>query len=273
MRRAVSQLSHWLFGGSAISTKVALFPLEEYQSQIVTDLFGEDGYFCGRGPVLGAPEHRHRGQARGFLAKGWARSSSWKPVSTFRIGSIRRPRRSTAARSMSLFAAGRGRVPRRLSQHQGSAPKGEERKQAKPTARRPRPVARNSPPFFFTSICTGTGPSGSPCCTIPGAALRLMVADPIGGLRPLDREGGAAPGQVPRDRRQPRGERHLGRGLRRPPRGNALPSGDRKRSSDDGVQQVRSPPDLHDLRLPAEAVGRGCAAGSGASHGRDFGSQ
>jgi len=40
------QLKHWLFGGQSVSTKVALFPLEEYPGEIVADLFGEDGYFA-----------------------------------------------------------------------------------------------------------------------------------------------------------------------------------------------------------------------------------
>lgn len=39
------RLKQWLFGGSAISTKAALFPLDTYQGEIVTDLFGEESYF------------------------------------------------------------------------------------------------------------------------------------------------------------------------------------------------------------------------------------
>ena len=39
------QLKGWLFGGQSISTKAALFPLEDYPGQIVSDLFGEDSYF------------------------------------------------------------------------------------------------------------------------------------------------------------------------------------------------------------------------------------
>ena len=35
-----------LFGGQSISTKVALFPLDQYPGQIVSDLFGEDSYFA-----------------------------------------------------------------------------------------------------------------------------------------------------------------------------------------------------------------------------------
>ena len=40
------QLKQWLFGGQSVSTKVALFRLEQYTGQIVTDLFGEDSYFA-----------------------------------------------------------------------------------------------------------------------------------------------------------------------------------------------------------------------------------
>ena len=38
-------LKQWLFGGRAISTKVALFPIGEYKGEIRTDLFGDDSYF------------------------------------------------------------------------------------------------------------------------------------------------------------------------------------------------------------------------------------
>ncbi|WP_245501837.1 ParB/RepB/Spo0J family partition protein, partial [Mesorhizobium sp. M2A.F.Ca.ET.039.01.1.1] len=40
------QLKQWLFGGQSISTKVALFALEDYPGLIVSDLFGEDSFFA-----------------------------------------------------------------------------------------------------------------------------------------------------------------------------------------------------------------------------------
>ena len=40
------QLKQWLFGGQEISTKVALFPLEEFKGHTIADLFGEDSYFA-----------------------------------------------------------------------------------------------------------------------------------------------------------------------------------------------------------------------------------
>jgi ParB family chromosome partitioning protein len=41
-----SDLKHWLFGGQSVSTKVALFALEDYPGEIVSDLFGEERYFA-----------------------------------------------------------------------------------------------------------------------------------------------------------------------------------------------------------------------------------
>jgi len=41
-----SDLKHWLFGGQSVSTKVALFSLEDYSGEIVSDLFGEERYFA-----------------------------------------------------------------------------------------------------------------------------------------------------------------------------------------------------------------------------------
>lgn len=40
------QLKQWLFGGQQIATEVALFPLEDYKGQTISDLFGETSYFA-----------------------------------------------------------------------------------------------------------------------------------------------------------------------------------------------------------------------------------
>jgi len=41
-----SQLKAWLFGGSAIAAKVAMFDLADYEGAVISDLFGEDSYFA-----------------------------------------------------------------------------------------------------------------------------------------------------------------------------------------------------------------------------------
>src|SRR3546814_17911414 len=39
-------LKAWLFGGSAIAAKVAMFGLADYAGEVISDLFGEDSYFA-----------------------------------------------------------------------------------------------------------------------------------------------------------------------------------------------------------------------------------
>jgi ParB family chromosome partitioning protein len=64
-------LKQWLFGGSAISTKVALFPLEEYQGQIASDLFGEDGYFSDAVQFWERQNTAIAARREQLLANGW----------------------------------------------------------------------------------------------------------------------------------------------------------------------------------------------------------
>jgi ParB family chromosome partitioning protein len=42
------QLKQWLFGGEQIATGAALFAVDEYKGEIITDLFGEVSYFADR---------------------------------------------------------------------------------------------------------------------------------------------------------------------------------------------------------------------------------
>jgi ParB family chromosome partitioning protein len=65
-------LKHWLFGGSAISTKVALFPLEEYKAGIVSDLFAEEGYFSDLGEFWERQNAAIAAKRGALLAKGWS---------------------------------------------------------------------------------------------------------------------------------------------------------------------------------------------------------
>lgn len=41
-----SQVKAWLFGGASIPVTSALFDVEAYEGEIVSDLFGEDRYFA-----------------------------------------------------------------------------------------------------------------------------------------------------------------------------------------------------------------------------------
>ncbi len=65
------QLKQWLFGGQSISTKVALFPLDEYPGQIVADLFGEDGYFADADLFWQKQNEAIAAKREALLAAGW----------------------------------------------------------------------------------------------------------------------------------------------------------------------------------------------------------
>jgi ParB family chromosome partitioning protein len=85
------QLKGWLFGGQSISTKVALFPLEEYQGQIVSDLFGEDSYFADADMFWRLQNDAIAAKRAAYLEAGWpdvivleqgARFTSWEHEKT-----------------------------------------------------------------------------------------------------------------------------------------------------------------------------------------------
>ncbi|MBI5162427.1 MAG: ParB/RepB/Spo0J family partition protein [Magnetospirillum sp.] len=65
------QLKQWLFGGNTLSTKVALFPLEDYTGQIVADLFGEDAYFADIDQFWTLQNRAVAAKRDDLLAAGW----------------------------------------------------------------------------------------------------------------------------------------------------------------------------------------------------------
>lgn len=66
-----SELKAWLFGGSEISTKAALFPLEDYKGEIVTDLFAEEGYFADHDQFWTLQNTAIAAKRDAYLAEGW----------------------------------------------------------------------------------------------------------------------------------------------------------------------------------------------------------
>ena len=75
-----SQVKQWLCGGQAISTKVALFPLEDYKGHTIADLFGEDSYFQDTGLFWEL-------QNAAIAAKADAlREAGWEGVHVLEIG-------------------------------------------------------------------------------------------------------------------------------------------------------------------------------------------
>lgn len=66
-----TQLKAWLFGGSAIAAKVAMFDVASYTGEIVSDLFGEDSYFADSGAFWAAQMAEVEKQADFYRDSGW----------------------------------------------------------------------------------------------------------------------------------------------------------------------------------------------------------
>lgn len=67
-----SQLKAWLFGGSAIAAKVAMFDVASYTGDVVSDLFGEDSYFADPDAFWTAQMAEVEKQAAFYRETGWS---------------------------------------------------------------------------------------------------------------------------------------------------------------------------------------------------------
>jgi ParB family chromosome partitioning protein len=66
------QLRGWLFGGTAIATKYALFDLEAHRDRIVGDLFGEDSYFASIKDFWPLQDEAIAAKRDAYMAAGWS---------------------------------------------------------------------------------------------------------------------------------------------------------------------------------------------------------
>lgn len=77
------QLKQWLFGGQQISTEVALFPLEDYKSQTISDLFGETSYFADVDQFWALQNAAIAAKLDVLLADGWNEVDIFEPGQRF----------------------------------------------------------------------------------------------------------------------------------------------------------------------------------------------
>ncbi|PHR19454.1 MAG: chromosome partitioning protein ParB [Sphingopyxis sp.] len=77
------QLKAWLFGGASISISAALFDMAEFQGQIVTDLFAEDGYFADADQFWEAQNAAIEAKKAEYLDGGWSDVEIIAPDSYF----------------------------------------------------------------------------------------------------------------------------------------------------------------------------------------------
>lgn len=67
-----TQLKAWLFGGSAIAAKAALFDVANFTGEIITDLFGEDRYFGSADDFWTAQMAAVEDRAEIYREAGWS---------------------------------------------------------------------------------------------------------------------------------------------------------------------------------------------------------
>ena len=67
-----TQLKAWLFGGASISVGVALFDMNGFTGQIVTNLFEEDGYFADVDQFWAAQSAEIEKRKAAYLEEGWS---------------------------------------------------------------------------------------------------------------------------------------------------------------------------------------------------------
>jgi ParB family transcriptional regulator, chromosome partitioning protein len=68
-------LKRWLFGAEQITTKVALFPLDQFAGEVITDLFGDVGYFTDHDAFWSLQNGAIARLRDDLLAKGWQQVS------------------------------------------------------------------------------------------------------------------------------------------------------------------------------------------------------
>ncbi len=66
-----ADVKHWLCGGQAVSTTVALFPLTDYTGQVIADLFGENGSFADPAAFWELQNKAIAARRDAYLAAGW----------------------------------------------------------------------------------------------------------------------------------------------------------------------------------------------------------
>jgi ParB family chromosome partitioning protein len=78
-----SQLKAWLFGGASIPASTAMFDLDTYEGELVTDLFGEDRYFASADAFWAAQNAAIDAKAQAYREAGWSEVIVLEPGSYF----------------------------------------------------------------------------------------------------------------------------------------------------------------------------------------------
>ena len=169
------QLKQWLFGGTAIPTKAALFPLEAYTGAVVVDLFGEDSYFADMEQFWTLQHAVIEERRQSYLAAGWSAVETLSPVTRFESWNHVRTSKSKGGR-VYLEVSARGEV----TVHEGYLPEKEVRKRQKADEPKAPRSGMTAPLRNYIELHQHAAVRAK-LLDHPQVALRLMVAHAICG--------------------------------------------------------------------------------------------
>ncbi|MDR7059170.1 MULTISPECIES: ParB N-terminal domain-containing protein [unclassified Sphingopyxis] len=174
-----TQLKAWLFGGSAIATKVAMFDVASYAGEIVSDLFGEDSYFADSEAFWTAQMAEIEKQADFYRECGWGDVVVMERGTYFNGWEHERcPKKKGGKVFVSISHRGE------VAFHEGYITSKEARQRAKGAAgtESPKPVRPEVSAALGNYIDLHRHAAvRASLLTEPGIALRMMVAHAIVG--------------------------------------------------------------------------------------------
>nr|WP_167920835.1 ParB/RepB/Spo0J family partition protein [Sphingopyxis italica] len=174
-----AQLKAWLFGGSAIATKAALFDLADYKGEIISDLFGEDRYFASADDFWTAQMAAIEDRADVYREAGWSEVVAMARGDYFNSWEHDRCPKKKGGKVF-VSVSHRGEV----AFHEGYITMKEARQRARgePGADTPKPVRPEVSAALGNYIDLHRHAAvRASILSEPGVALRLMVAHTIVG--------------------------------------------------------------------------------------------
>ena len=172
-----SSLKAWLFGGSAIAAKVAMFDLADYAGEVISDLFGEDSYFADADAFWTAQMAEVEKQFNFYRDSGWADVVVMERGAFFNTWEHERCPKKKGGKVF-VTVSHRGEV----AFHEGYITTKEARQRAKGETDTPKPVRPEVSAALGNYIDLHRhAVVRASLLSEPGMALRMMVAHAIVG--------------------------------------------------------------------------------------------
>jgi len=177
------QLKQWLFGGQQIAAEVALFPIDAYKGQIVSDLFGEKGYFLDADQFWALQNAAIAAKRDALLSDGWTEVEICETGQRFSIWEHEKTPKKDGGR-VYITVSHRGEVE--VQEGWLTAKEAKAKRRAKEATDDPetdgkpvRPELTNPAQNYFELHRHAAVRHA--LLSHPGVSLRLMVAHAIGG--------------------------------------------------------------------------------------------